>query len=412
MTWRIQKTALCLALLTLQAGAATTLPRGIYTVKVAGKPEGSGQARTYLGIQLLPDTRYQGIVGSVDGNSFTFGDFATPADIAEPGREFYVHVLDGPGRGFIADISEFRADDILCTGALGDWMGPGTQILIRPHSTLGDIFGSDNRFDLGSGMDAASGDNVVLWDPVTQQERVYYFHTVRDRWEEEGIEADASQAIVRFPNGLYIVRRSPGNLRIALSGEIGSESVLLPVRPGANVFSLPINLSTSLANLIRTDGDHPVRPGVNANRADLLTLEGPGGNSRGPFYYLSRPGSEGWREVGINDSDEAIQPLDYLSTLVLRRNGPSTYLLAEGSLAAGPGFELSPDPEPGEVPLSGELPLPPALPPDISLAVETSTDLQSWSTAAVLIPEGNKAIFPLPPGQTRAFYRLNINLSP
>ena len=412
MTRWIRKLAIFLALLSLPAGAATTLPRGIYTVKIAGKPEGSEQARTYLGIQLLPDTRYQGNVGSVDGNAFTFGDFTTPAGIAEPGREFYVHVLDGPGRGFIGDIAEFRPDDILCTSPLGDWMGPGTRILIRPHSTLGDIFGADNRFGLGSGVDAESGDNVVLWDPVSQRQRVYYFHSVRARWEEEGIEADASQAVVRFPNGLYIVRRAAGNLRVALSGEIGSESVLLPVRPGANVFSLPINLSTSLANLIRTDGDFPVRPGVNANRADLLTLEEPGGASRGPFYYLSRQGSEGWREVGVNGSDQAIQPLDYLSTLVLRRDDLPGHVLAEGSLAPGPGFELSPDPEPGEVPLDGELPLPAALPPDITLTVETSTDLQSWSTAAVVVPEGNKAIFPLPPGQTRAFYRLNITLSP
>jgi len=75
--------------------------------------------------------------------------------------------------------------------------------------------------------------------------------------------------------GFYLVRRSPGTLRIALSGNIGSESVLLPVRTGAGVFSLPVNLSGSLITILRTSGDFAVDSGPNANSADILTFEEP-----------------------------------------------------------------------------------------------------------------------------------------
>lgn len=403
--------AIGLALALSPAPAATTLPRGIYTVKIPGKAPGASHARTYLGIQLLPGTRFQGLAGTVSGNSLALGGSFSPVGLQDPELKQYVHVLSGSGLGYVVDIEEFRSNDVLCATDLTPWIAPGTSFLIRPHPRLADVFGEDNRFGLGSGPDADHADNVVTWDPVAQEERVYYFHTTRARWELDGVEADARHAILRFPYGLYIVRRTTGTLRLALSGDVGSESVLLPVRPGANVFSLPLNLSASLDESISSDGNFPIRKGPNARQSDLLTFEEPfSGGQRGPFYYLTRPGADGWREVGVNDSSAPLAPLDLLSTMVLHREGPAGYVLAKGSLVPGNHPPLPPAPEPGEPPLTGELPFPNFLPPDVSVTVETSIDLQSWAPHAV-VPLGNgKVTFPLPAGQTRGFYRLNVTL--
>lgn len=401
--------AIGVALAFSPAPAATTKPQGIYTVKIPGKAPGASQARTYLGIQLLPSTRYQGLAGTVSGSSLAFRDSFSPVGLQDPELKHYVHVLSGSGVGYVVDIEELRSNDILCATDLTSWITPWTSFLIRPHPRLADVFGADNRFGLGSGPDADHADNVVTWDPVAQQEKVYYFHATRARWELDGVEADARHAILRFPYGLFIVRRTTGTLRLALSGDVGSESVLLPVRPGANVFSLPLNLSASLDELITSDGDFSIRKGPNARQSDLLTFEEPfSGGQRGPFYYLSRPGADGWREVGVNDSSAPLAPLDLLSTLVLHRDGPAGYVLAKGSLVPGSHPPLPPAPEPGEPPLTGELPFPAFFPPDIAVTIETSIDLQTWTPHAVVLSGNGKATFTLPAGQTRAFYRLNV----
>lgn len=399
-------------LLSAAAPAATTSPRGIYTVKVAGKAEGESQARTYLGIQLLPDTRFMGVVSAVNGNAFSVSSLGSHSVLAQPGRQLYVHVLDGNGKGFISDIQEFRPTDFLCSEPLANWMAPGTRILIRPHSTFADLFGASNRFGLTAGASATEADNVVVWDPATQQEKVYYFHSGRSRWEEKDVNADASAAIVRFPLGFYIIRRSPGTLWMVLSGEMAADPVLLPVRTGANVFSLPVNLSASLDQWIASTGDHAVITGPNAKRADLLTFEEPStGNQKGPFYRKTGAGDGTWREVGVNGGSGASTSLDFLSTLTLRREGNPGYVLASGSLEPGSTPPPPPDPEPGEPVLTAEFPVRLMAQPGLIMTVETSTDLQTWTPHTQVVYDGSgKLTFDLPAGQRRGFYRLNITI--
>lgn len=391
-----------------------TPPRGIYKVKVGGKPEDVAQARTYLGIQLLPDQRSDGLVQNISGDTLSLMNLGSHLLLQDPARKLYVHVLDGNGSGFITDIEEFHETHVRCSENLAPWMTVGTRIKIRPHDRIADVFGTTNRFGLGSGPDADHADNIVIWDPIAQQELVYYFHSTRARWEKKGVEEDASQAILRFPYGLYIVRRTPGTLWLVLSGDVGSDSVLLPVRPGANVFSLPINLSASLDNLFSPEGAYSLQAGPNANLADLLTFEEPStGRQRGPFYFLSRHGKQGWREVGVNGSNDAIAPLDLLSTLVFQRRGGAGYVFAEGNLTPGSGIQPSPAPDPGEPVLTGEI-RKPTLPPgsDVTYQVQVSTDLQNWvpQVDIATTPNGNMLTFPLPAGYPRGFYRLKVTI--
>lgn len=418
----IRSTLACLAAVFLplcpgSAQDAYSSPRGAYTVKLPGATAEKPQVRTYLGIQLMPETRFAGRVGQVSGRVISLVSSPDPSFLSEiPGKK-YVHVLTGSGEGFVTDIDQVGASTITCADDVTQWILPGnqTQIRIRCHPTISDILGPDNRFGLGSGQDAGSADNLVVWDPELQNERVYYFHSSRLRWEEKDTEADAGGAILRFPHGFYIVRRSTGTLRIALSGEIGSDSVLLPVRTGANVFSLPVNLSASLYQIVRAEGMFPVLSGSNATSADILTLEEPTtGVQRGPFYQMAHDGESRWCEVGVDDSTAPLQPLDFLSTLVVRREGPGGYVFAKGSLEppAIPIPPLPPDPEADETPLFAEIPLRQPIPADLTATVETSTDLQTWTTYTTpeLLP--GKVTFQLPSGQGRAFYRLKVSYTP
>ena len=404
------------ALNTMHANAIVySATRGNYVVKLPGTDDPANPVRTYLGIQLLPDTRFIGDVGSVSGNTLSLENVYDHTNFSTPERESYVHVMTGSGRGFVADITEFRTSEIVCSKELTPWMAPFTKIRIRPHSHISDLLGADNRFGLGAGPDATTADNVVVWDPDAQVERVYYFNSTRMRWEELGIEADASHAIFRFPYGFYIVRRSPGTIRIVLSGEIGGDAILLPVRSGANVFSLPVNLSASLDNLLPSEGDFAVISGPNAKRSDILTFEEPTtGLHRGPFYHLSGPNGSGWREIGVNNSDAPVAPLDLLSTLVLRREGNASHILVEGSLdpPTVPRPPLPPSPEPGEIQLKGHFSVPPPiLNSDVVISIESSIDLETWvqlTPDKIFRDENGICTFDLPSGQGRAFYRITL----
>ncbi len=386
------------------ADTAVTAPIGAYAIKVPGKGAGESQRRTYFGLQLLPDVNFSGAAMTVSGKQLTVGigdhNAAVPA-----GHRSYVHVISGAGKGFVSDIELTTSSYIRCEKDLTGWVTPGAIVQVRPHPRLGDLFGTDNKFHLTAGLGASAADNVVLWDPENQRERVYYFHSARSRWEEDGIAADANAVPARFPYGLYVIRRSEGTLRIGLSGSVATNPVLLPVKTGANVFSLPVNFSASL-DLISTTGNHKVVSGTNAKESDLLVFEEPtSGVRRGPFYHSSRTGAEGWREAGVNGT--ASSGLDLLSTLVLQRQGEAGYLFVDGNTSSGGGFPVLPaDPEPGEFSMAFSIPA--RFPNGVQCMVETSQDLVNWVPLAQVSVANNKVEFGYPPGQSRAFYRLKM----
>ncbi|WP_035603501.1 hypothetical protein [Haloferula sp. BvORR071] len=390
------------------APAATTTPLGIYAVKINGTAPGESRARTYLGIQLLQPPVVLGLASQVDGKRFSYSFSGLPS--LESGKEYFVHVLNGPGSGFITRVVSFEGSWIVCDQNL--MMTPGAQVSIRPHPRLIDLFGADNRFGFAAAPNAATADKIVIWDAAIQQERVYYYNSTRSRWEEKDVEAEAGLTNVRYPNGLYVVRHSATPLRIALKGEISAAPVLLPVHEGGNVFSLPVNLSASLANLVASDGSFHVQSGKNAAQADILSFVDPGGVARrGPFYFRSKPGDTGWRTVGADDSDEPLQPLDMLSTLVLHGRGGDHFLRVTGSLdaPASPPFVPDSDPEVGELPLQVEMKMPVQQMPGLFFTLEVSRDLQQWAAyGAFAWAPGGYVSFQLPPGESRAFYRMRV----
>ncbi len=396
------------------AETAYTQPVGIYTVKIAAKQANRPPARTYIGAQLLPDLRFVGLVSNVIGSSAIVSSIGATSAFQDPDRTSYLHVLTGNGRGFISDITQFGQSQFTCSENLTPWLSPGTQIQVRPHPHLADLLGSNNPFGLAAGTDADLVDNIVLWDAASQQERVFYFHSTRARWEEKNVALDAGKTVMRYPLGFYIVRRSSGPLRIAFSGGLASKPVLLPVRHGANVFSLPVNLSASLQTLVNSEGDFSVQKGKNAKTADILMFEEPStGERRGPFYFQSNGDTQRWREIGVNGNDGPITPLDMLSTLILHRSGPDGYVRVEGDidLPASPSPPIPSSPDPGEIPLTAEIKVPRNFPPGVFPVLHTTTDLVHWSILPYPERTDGRVIFQLPPGESRAFYRISVTLA-
>lgn len=392
---------------------AVTDPLGVYTVNIRGVEAGQVQSRTYLSMQALPEAILMSGVNTVTGNilGVQAGDLT---GFGIPGRTSYVHVTTGTGRGFVADVAQFTAQGVECTEPMGAWVSPGDMILVRPHPILGEVFGMANRFNLAAGTAANLSDNVVVWDAGLGRERVYYFNSARSRWEEDGVVADASGAILRFPYGLYVIRRSPGALRVAIGGEISQHPILLPVKTGDNVFSPPVNLSRTIDAWFPTTSDRPLEGGMSASEADLLIFhEASRQEPTGPFYVSDRPGQTGWRKIG---QDGETGTMDFLSALVVRRSGAPGYVRMEAGLTPNPLAQALPaNPAEAEVPIqwSFSLTLPTGL-PSLKVQLQTSHDLQSWTPYGnAVFSAGGLVTVPvtLPPGQSRAFYRLRATMN-
>ena len=393
------------------ADEISTNPLGFYAVKIAPREPDEPPARTYVGPQLLEKLIYAANVESVEGNAVTMPSAVGSLDTDE--REYFLQVTSGSGEGFIAEVAEFTGSQIVCTVDMEDWVTQGTLIRVALHPRLKDIFGADNRFGLGAAEHAEDADNVVIWDAAIQQERVFFYHSINGRWQEKDLPGDANDAVLRYPLGFYIVRRSSEPLRIGLSGEIASQAILLPIRTGANVFSLPLNLTASLQNLVAIDGEYGVRKAASAVEADVLMFEEPStGVRRGPFYFRSDGDTPGWREIGVDGSQEPSEPLDMLASLVIQRSGPDGFLRVFGNENGTPSAPIPADPDDGELPLMVEFPLPAQFPPDINWRLETSTDLVIWQNYDFERDADGRVFFTLPAGQSRAFYRLTVSLIP
>ena len=388
---------------------AYTTPIGVYVTKVPGQAQGAAPSKTWLGVQLLPTVHFAGSVASVQGSLMTFPGTVPGGDAS---RSYYVQVITGEGRGFLADIIEFQSNAVVCGKDLSGWAGASTQIRIYPHPHLADLFGASNKFGLGPGESAETADNIILHGPGNNAGRVFYFHAGRSRWEEAGVAADASLAPVRFPYGFAVVRRTSGSLRFSFKGLVSDAPVLLPVQPGNNVFSLPVNLKATVSSRLSASAPFSILKGSNAAQADVMTFEDPFSRIiRGPFYLQASPESSGWRTIGQNNASAASTRLDMMGTLTLRRTGPASYVRAEGSLVPPeiPVPPLPADPEPGETPLTTEYPftLPPPN-PALTVEFQTSTDLAHWSPYPYTGNSAGKVVFTLPPGSSRAYYRIAV----
>lgn len=401
-----------------QGSELVTLPFGAHVINVDGQIDGEQPVRTYLPLQLLPQTILSGTVIDVSNNAVTIEPFGRQAS-QPPDRPLYLQVTNGEKKGFLVDIVERQDNTFICSQDLSQWIELGDSLIVRQHIFLSEFLGENNRFNLGDGTDADLTDNLVIHDPELGRERIYYFHSTRNRWEEKGVASDASQALIRYPYAPYIVRRSPGTLRIMIVGQVAANSVLLPLETGSRIFSLPGHVNPTLANWISPEGEFSPLTGANTSSADIFTLYSASSpDPRGSFYLRSAPSEDQWREIGINNSAQAEQPLDFLSALKVTTKRSSGFLLVEAEaepFATAPASPppLPPDPSPNEVDLFATLEFGfLSLPPDLSHVLERSADLVNWTQIGpgIFFDPGTPIEFtvPLPAGQSRNFYRLVI----
>ena len=389
----------------------------VFAVQIPGASAQHPLRRTQLGTHLVPFAVYDGTVNQASGKIIETDTWGL--DSALQGfspEEFYVHFFDGSGCGYLADIASVESGEIHCKEDLPSFIQADDYFQIFRHQRLSEIFTSDNSYGFGAGESADQSDNIAIFNPDLQTEEIFYFHSVRLRWEKEGVPENANNHLVRFPYGFFVIRRTTGMIKILLRGIVHEAPILLPVQTGLNLFSIPIGNTTSINNLISVSGAHSAQSGLNAVSSDLVFIhESSAIEQRGPFYYSTASNSPKWLKVGDSSNVESSTLVDPLSALIIHRKGSPGFLRVESDqYNPPPYFSLASNPEPGELPTTTlvQFDLPGFIRPDLTYAFDMSSDLANWvELDDEVYSQGNVITFQvgLPPGQSRRFYRLRVN---
>ncbi len=397
-------------------------PIAVFSVHVHGSSTEHPLRTTHLGTHLTPEPIFSGPVHQVSGkilnlsdqlfNNETVEDFV-PQNLV-PAEKYYLHFMSDSAEGYIANITSITGNEIHCEDDLPSFVQPGQYFTITRHRRLSEVFTADNSLGFGAGESAALSDNVAIFNPDTQVEELFYFNSIRSRWEKEGVAEDATHQTLRYPYAYSVIRRTPGLIKMFIRGQVSEIPILLPIKTGLNLFSIPAWNATTISNLVTTSGPFPAQSGPNAATSDLFMIhESSTVTPRGPFYYSSASNDPKWLKVGDSNSTEPTTPVDPLSTLRIHRKGAPGFLKlnAHEYYGASPFFTLDADPQPGETESYYTLtyrPDPFFFSPWNSYSLQSNSGTQFWLELSddIHVP-GDTMIYSVryPTGQNRIFYR-------
>jgi hypothetical protein len=334
------------------AGAQVTQPSPIFGF-VRTTLNGTG---TQGGVTMVGPTFVEGVVEeatlqagaprpfelTVVGKTWGAGIFATHPEASS----HYVEVKSSSNLLAIGQTSEIVSHTTNTLRIAGDWsavLRGGETLVIRPHKTLGGLFGPANEAGLGGG-DALSADILsVLHEGAAASFSTYYYRTANSALGGTGWRSsanpinDESKRPIRTGQGLIVKRRRAEPLEVMLQGFVktGIWRRALPtgyalVDPLAPVTdqraSEPLSgpafvLGTSPTTTAVPSGLVNVLAPGTPQTADLVSLAG----TMASIYVASPTGlsSGGWRLTSnpLADQQNAVIPS---ATAILIQNRGTT----------------------------------------------------------------------------------------
>jgi uncharacterized protein (TIGR02597 family) len=150
-----------------------TDPVGFITVN----PVPNGLAFIGLGLTQIPALR--GVVGTVSGQQVPVNSTLTPGQFnaTSEGAAYYIEDVNtnGATAGFSDDIVSNDAANVYTADSDGAFLATGDTFKIYPHQTLNTVFGPQDQAGLVGSNTSALADNIIVWNPVTQNSATYWY---------------------------------------------------------------------------------------------------------------------------------------------------------------------------------------------------------------------------------------------
>lgn len=318
-----------LAVANAQTTTVTTDPVGCITLTVAGSGGVTNQALTYSGLGLANAVAYQGTVSAIGTNTLTCGGAGwTDNQFNGANGSYYVEITSGSNAGITTDITATTASNqtVATTDDLSALVAAGSDTFrIRPHWTLGAVFGATNQAGLSGGT-STSADQILLWNGNGYD--TYYYQTGGfggTGWRKAGKPTvNASGTRIEPDQGLIIIRKKSSAVALLLQGSVKTGQSSIPVNQGINVIGniYAANMTLSSSSLYTGSSSTGVSGGTSTSADQILLWNGNGYDTY--YYQTSGFGGTGWRKGGAptNDASATVIPLGS-SIVVQRQSAPA-----------------------------------------------------------------------------------------
>lgn len=240
---------------------------------------------------------------SFEGTPFSQGQFE------QPQSPHFVKIVSGSNVGTISEIISNEENTVTLIDNLQDVVVNGeTKIKIYPYWTLASAF--PGGAGLGSGLSSASADNITLLT-ATGTSQVYFFHSASSQWRRG--TTNASNTKIPPGTGLMITRKRPGDVQVAIAGEVLTSPVEVLVGGGGvgssstmlgNPFPVPLP-TLRLIGLHTGNNTTGLAGGLSSSSADNLVVYDAVTSIPKTYYYQTSSGN--WRS-GITDASESSIP--------------------------------------------------------------------------------------------------------
>jgi uncharacterized protein (TIGR02597 family) len=317
-------------------------------VQIKGKSSGSGA--NFLGTPFLQAAVYTGTIDQgapVTANLLSASDAAwIPGEFAtapgENSASHYVEILSSTNAeaiGLVSDILSHTASTLTTIDNLSPFLAGGERFCIRPHHTLGSLFGESNEDQIEKGTNDSADTISVLRSGENASFSTYYFRDAQlggAGWRSSSnpFTSEEDRAI-RPHDGLYILRTADSDSTVIMHGEVRLNPMRVIVRPGLNMLglSMPITdgslagapkvtLGGEASEAVVPSGLEDVLAPGNTSTADTISIFD---GSSFESYYLkdgSSPlGGTGWRKLSNPFDDASDVVLPEAGAVLLRNNG-------------------------------------------------------------------------------------------
>lgn len=255
-----------------------------------------------IGIEFLETAAFTGPVSSVSETSISISgqDFNA---LLETGENYFLEVASGPGEGVNTLVREWSGETVTTVDDISSVLLSDSPIVnIHRLKTVGEVFGVGG--DVLEGGSALTGDLILMPNPNgAGLIRLYYSSGgfTGTGWRQVGESGDRADTPIYFSDGLYIFKRSVGDVELVFSGLVKTTSSSVVIDEGFVPYSTVFASDTTLESsglYVEGDPSKSISAG-SAITADLVFTDSDGDGSIERYYY-SNGGftGTGWRQVG------------------------------------------------------------------------------------------------------------------
>ncbi|MCC6414444.1 MAG: hypothetical protein IT582_00830 [Opitutaceae bacterium] len=297
-----------------------------YSPPVGGTRVAFAQGMRFTGMPFVNAPSHRGVVASNTTHVITLGNGSSNlASVLTSGTAYYVEIVGGPAVTYVgerfevdvaATVASANATLTIASGSSTNTLSTlpdltAYRLVIRPHVTIGQMFGTKARELMQGSTNLSTADQIVILDPQTQSFLTYYFlrnptGTVAQWTLVGGGSTNRDNTPIPPGTGMIVHRKAATAVTLAWSGHIRRNAFAQPLTAGLNLIAEPFPVDSSPLERALTYSNG-VAGSANLSQSDQVAVFN--GIGYDTYYLLRNPTGtiEQWTLVGGGSTNHNTQ---------------------------------------------------------------------------------------------------------